>query len=88
MGSHAIPLATVNQIKDLLAKRVPQREIARITGVGRMTVSRIATGTHRPALGLREDKPERDAFLLEPIRCPGCGRKISVLPCLACKMRQ
>lgn len=83
MGNRNIPPETIALVRSLSAERVPQREIAKLAGVSRMTVTRIVTGTYRPALGERKDG---DVFLLESIRCPGCGWKINILPCLNCKM--
>jgi DNA invertase Pin-like site-specific DNA recombinase len=62
-------------IQKMLLQDLSRREVARRTGRGVSTVSRIGT-----AVGL--GPPVRR--LRQPVRCPGCGFRILTVPCLIC----
>ncbi len=73
-------------LRMLHAARLSQREIARMTGISRASVSAIAHGRIR----LRKRYGRRRWVANAPItyaRCPGCGVKV-VQPCLACFLRE
>ena len=81
--------AVVEQVQQLLAAGLSQREAARKVGVSRGSVHAIATGKRT----LREN-PSRDADEAELVtprgpwqRCPQCGGRV-MMPCLACQIRQ
>lgn len=74
---------TCEQIRELLLTgRYSLRAIARQTNVSPASVMRIARRRHWPAPVTREQ------LLAVPIRCPGCGGRIEVLPCRLCRARQ
>jgi hypothetical protein len=69
----------VREVRDLL-RRNSERTVARLTGVSRKTVTRIARGKHKA----REPTYDMAPDPRPTGRCPGCGRKIE-LPCRACE---
>jgi hypothetical protein len=78
-----IPLQTCEKIRELLlANQHSVRTIARQMHVSPATVGRIARRRHWPS------KVTPEQLLTAPIRCPGCGGQIEVLPCRLCRARQ
>ena len=81
-----IALDIVLDIKQKLATgKLSQRQIAKLTGISRATISAIARG-RRPDYEprVRDDEPERPTG--PPVRCPGCGGRV-YLPCRLCRIR-
>ena len=74
----------VEEIRRLLAAGKPQREIARLTGVGRGTVGAIASGK-RPDYTPRESQ---NNTTVPPYRCLTCGARVNIDPCPACEARR
>ena len=64
------------QVIELLAAGESVSQTSRLAHVGYEAVKEIAAGT-RSAVGPQSYHPSAD-------RCPGCGRKIYVWPCLGC----
>ncbi len=64
---------TVEAVRKLLGAGHTHRDAARLLGIGKTTVGRIARGE----IDGTESAP-RSA------RCPGCGRKLQRTPCLQC----
>jgi len=84
-----ISTAVVSEVKRLVAQGdLSQREIARLTGIGRSTVSNIVQGrwVDRPCR-LASDKDRFPRPSGSPARCPTCGGRV-YLPCLLCHVRQ
>jgi hypothetical protein len=80
-----LPLKVVQEIKRLLDEgRCSQRQIAQTLGVGRGTVSAIASG--KRGLHGHESMSERELDSAAPVRCPGCGARV-YLPCILCQAR-
>ena len=79
--------AIVHEIRRLLALQTSRRRIARQLGVGRTTVSAIATG-RRLELSAREPPVplEFDGPVGRIARCPTCGGRV-YLPCRLCRVR-
>jgi len=83
--------ATIRMIQRMLEVNILNfGEIAREAGVSRSVVEKVARG-EREAVGTErpfvfEDLGER--FLPRPVRCPGCGAMVSIVPCRACRARQ
>lgn len=80
---------TVHEIKRLLALGIlSQREIAQRTGVGRTSVSGVASGQwdHRLAPTVADDEclPHQ---MVPAVRCPTCGGRVHP-PCLLCHVRR
>ena len=82
----------VGEVRSLLAKGLPQRQIARQLGVSRGTVGAIAAGKHpcqdpaRTAARAEREALERPVCENIVARCPGCGATVR-MPCLACRLR-
>lgn len=79
-----LPSAVVREVRRLLVEEgLSQRKVARMTGVSRGTIGRIATGR-------RSDYPERDPAEDQPQgppeRCGGCGGLV-YMPCRLCRVR-
>ena len=84
--SNTVDVATVRMIQRMLGAGVLYHcEIAREVGVSDNFVTQVAQGsrvaldTSRPPLAADEQ------FLRMPIRCSVCRRRISVVPCRACR---
>ncbi len=60
-------------------------EIARDVGVSTNLVTQVALGKRVPLDTSRPPLSAGERFLRRPIRCSVCHRKISVLPCRACR---
>ncbi len=80
---------TVHEIKRLLASgTLSQREIAQLVGVGRTSVSSVASGQwdHRLGPSVADDEclPHQ---LVPAVRCPTCGGRVHP-PCLLCHVRK
>jgi hypothetical protein len=78
-----LALEQVLEVKRLLDEgRLSQRSIARLTGVGRSSVSAIANGER----GLVGPTPVGDLVVRSSIaqRCPGCGGRV-FMPCVYCE---
>lgn len=79
-------VAEINQL--LKSTTISQRAIARRLGINRETVNRIANGARFDPSAHRRAKEALEPRDIEPIRCHGCGSKITVIPCLTCKLRK
>ena len=93
-----IDRATVQKIKQLLAEKVPHRQIAKRVGISRGTIGLMAKGHEPPQRG-RDTQQNKDlaitqqnkdlAMLNRPfLRCPGCGGLCQLEEngkCLACQ---
>lgn len=82
---------TIHRVEQLLNEGHSQRKVARITGVSRSTVNRVATG-RRPDLAAlrrqREEEKEEHVQRCGPIcRCRECGYLVE-MPCLVCRARK
>jgi hypothetical protein len=79
---------TVYQIKRLLALgTLSQREIAQRTGVGRTSVSSVASGQWDDRLAPSDSDDEwLPHQMLPAVRCPTCGGRVHP-PCLLCHVR-
>jgi hypothetical protein len=79
--------AMVSQVRRLLGQGdLSQRKVAKMTGVSRGTISRIASGK-RPDYRLPPDEEESDAASGPPERCGGCGGMVT-MPCRLCRVRE
>lgn len=79
--------SVVSEVRRLLALgELSQRKIARLTGVSRSVVRRIATGKRKD----RSAKP-KEAWEIAGTgkigKCPTCGARVK-LPCVACLIRE
>jgi hypothetical protein len=75
---------TVDWILRLLAEaKHSHRAIAKTTGVSRATIGAMSRG-HVPRRGVARDSAGGRTILGVPIRCPKCGGKINVMPCVFC----
>src|SRR4051812_24840551 len=83
-----LPTALVKEINRLLKEgELSHRKIALRLGVGRGTISAIATG--RRALHGKEQRRRGSDELPKspPFRCPRCGYRVYI-PCRICRMRR
>ena len=92
-----ISLEQVELVRSLFDK-MSRREIAKMTGISRGTIQRIAAGkttgyfggrviTTQPKFKL--PKVTCDINKLEYVRCPTCGGKVQAgIPCYACDLRK
>ena len=60
-------------------------QIAREAGVSINFVTQIANGDRRAVSTLQPILNDGERFVPESVRCGGCGRRIYVLPCRACR---
>ena len=82
-----LALTIVEEIDRLLSEgKLSQRRIAERLGVGRATVSAIASG-RRALFGRQPEPDEPDDESQPPERCPKCGYLVQ-LPCLVCRTRE
>lgn len=82
-----LALTIVEEIDRLLREgKLSHRTIAQRLGVGRATVSAIASG-RRALFGRQPEPDEPDRETLPPERCPKCGYLVH-LPCLVCRTRE
>ena len=73
-----------DEVQQLLAAGLSFRRAALVSGVSRGTVHNLAYG--RPMVFIRHgDEPRR---LRQAVRCPGCGAKLNMLPCVQCSITQ
>ena len=78
--------ATVRMIQRMLEVGILRHyEIAREAGVSSNFVSLVAQGKRVPLDTSRPPLAADERFLPVPIRCSVCRRKISIVPCRACK---
>lgn len=92
-----IPDEKVAWVRELLREdELSQLAIARLVGIHRGTIGRIARGTYRSDAGRKDRKayqairPRRrpDGLYIGDIgRCSECGGRV-YLPCIACKIRR
>jgi len=76
----------VQEIRRLLTEeRLSQRKVARITGISRGTIGRIASGK-RPDYPERSQADEWPEPSGPPERCPTCGGMV-YMPCRLCALR-
>ena len=76
----------VREIRRLLTEsRLSQRMVARITGVSRGTIGRIANGS-RPDYPECNEAAEWPEPCGPPQRCPSCGGMV-YMPCRLCALR-
>ena len=68
-----------SEIMYLLTSGLSQRAVARRMSLSVRTVGKVFKGTWK---GTRKGKASRDKKPSD--RCPGCGRMISIWPCLDC----
>src|SRR3954447_13262861 len=83
-----LPTALIKEINRLLKEgELSHRKIAMRLGVGRGTVSAIASG--RRGLHGTDPKRRHSAELRRsaPVRCPRCGYRV-YLPCRICRMKR
>lgn len=79
-----ISFEVFREVKRLLAlETLSQREIAGITGISRATVSEIKSGRCK---GQGYDPRFRE--IINPTRCPECGARITVVPCVECTIER
>lgn len=90
----AISVAAVAVIKELAAKGLNHRDIAKVSGVSRYTVATVLSGEwekrHEAWMARRQASRKHLMEVHTPgmyQRCPGCGGKVK-MPCRACKMRE
>jgi len=81
-----LPQHKVDEVRRLLAEgRFSQRQIARLTGVSRGSISAIASGRRPDYPGKRAGEDWIEAW--GPLeRCPGCGARV-YMPCRICAAR-
>ena len=83
---NATDAATVRMIQRMLEVGILRHpEIAREVGVSRNFVSEVAVGKRVPLDTSRPPLVSDERFLPESIRCSVCRRRISIVPCRACK---
>jgi hypothetical protein len=70
----------------LLEDRLSQRQIARVTGVSRASVSAIAQGTRRAMGNEGGESEEFFSISKPPRRCSQCGGLV-YMPCHLCRVR-
>jgi hypothetical protein len=81
--TNMIPPSVVKRIRRLLAEgRLSGREIARLTGVSRGSVTSIARGKRREP----PPAPAKEVSAGPLTRCPGCGGMVH-MPCRLCRLR-
>lgn len=74
----------VDWVLRLLAeKKLSHREISKTTGISRASIAAIAKG-HRPRAAASHIPAGDRQILGVPIRCPNCGGRINVIPCVLC----
>lgn len=74
----------VDEIKLLLGeKKLSQRKIAKLTGVSRVVIHRIATGKRNVQNVTKQPEWDADRYKRPFERCPVCGGLVQ-LPCIAC----
>jgi len=85
------PQATIDEIRELLAKSWTQRAIAKKLDVSRGLVSNIAAGGPKPRKRRTKTVPIGQRPLkfeaIPPTRCPRCGALVVTSPCIACYLR-
>ncbi|HEX4132910.1 MAG TPA: hypothetical protein VHZ24_22950 [Pirellulales bacterium] len=83
-----ITQAMVFEVQRLLTQeKLSHRRVAKLVGISRSTVGKIATGRRRAW----PDRPASDdSYSIRPsgpvARCPGCGGRV-YLPCRLCHVR-
>lgn len=79
--------AVVQEIRRLLVdQKLSQRKVARLTGVSRGTIGRIASGQRPDDLTVHA-VPEWPEPSGPPQRCPSCGGMVD-MPCRLCFLRR
>ena len=79
-------VATVRMIQRMLEVGILRyTEIAREVGVSKNFVIRVAQGKRVPLDTSRPSLAAGERFLPMPIRCSVCRRKLSIVPCRACR---
>jgi transcriptional regulator with XRE-family HTH domain len=79
---------TVAEVRRLLGEgKHSQREIARLMGISRGSISAIASGRRPDYESLGQAEQEEWQPDGPPARCPGCGGMV-YLPCLLCRVRE
>jgi hypothetical protein len=79
-------MATIRMIQRMMQVGILRhREIAREAGVSPNLVSLVATGKRIPLDTARPPLVEGERFMETPVRCPDCGRRLSIVPCRACR---
>jgi hypothetical protein len=73
-------------VRCLLMDGATQTEAARRAGISPGTAHRIARGTWRPR-GPEEDLFPYSRRRRQARRCPGCGARVCVWPCLYCRLK-
>ncbi len=87
-GAHVLEEEKVRKVKEMLASQsYSQRMIARLTGVSRVVVHRIATGKRKDKQVRIRDEWEQNWNGKPYKRCPQCGCKTR-LPCLSCIIKK
>jgi len=78
--------ATVRMIQRMLDVGILRhREIAREAGVSANFVSMVSQGKRVPLDTSRPSLAADERFLMATIRCSVCRRRISIVPCRACR---
>jgi hypothetical protein len=80
--------ATVDEVKRMIAMRnLSMRQIAKIAGISRGSVSAIANGSRRDYSQEERELDRGPLFEYGPIiRCAGCGGRV-YSPCHLCRVR-
>jgi DNA-directed RNA polymerase subunit N (RpoN/RPB10) len=79
-------MATIRMIQRMLdVGLLYHKEIAREAGVSANFVTLVATGKRLPLDTARPPLADDECFLKMPVRCSTCGRRISIVPCRACR---
>lgn len=72
----------IGRVRELLARGLTQRRIAKVVGVSRGSVTRVVNGRCRE----REEEVVPDA-VCRPYVCESCGYYVRVRPCVICAAR-
>lgn len=82
------------RIKDLAARNLSHRAIAKQTGHSRQSIGRVLSHTGPNArrltaktTSIRRRKARQQNFRVDYVRCAGCGRRVN-LPCLTCRIER
>lgn len=83
---NAMDSSVVRMVQRMLAVgMLNYSQIAREAGVSLNFVIQIANGDRTAVSTLRPVLSDGERFVRESVRCGGCGRKIYVVPCRACR---
>ena len=83
---NAVDGSVVRMIQRMLAVGILNHsQIAREAGVSINFVTQIANGDRTAVSTLRPVLNDGERFVPESVRCGGCGRRIYVVPCRACR---